>query len=171
MSKEQTNNLAAAPSTSAEAIPKIKASEPQRINVPVWQERDPREVINPEPGMRYYWLDDDDVKKGNLDGWDIDHGANNPMKARSANPNSNLMTHASVTPGGTEVRAGTMVLGKMPEEMALLREKHYLDKGNAPLRDLQDVKQAAEAMQEKLREQGILPDLIRVSGGLTMNRR
>lgn len=166
MSKEQ-----ATPAAVPEAKPESLSNEPQRVNIPVWYERDPREVVNPKPGYRYHWLDKDDVDKGNLDGWDIDHGPNNPMKAKSANPNSNLMTHGSVTAGGCEVRAGTMVLGRMEEEDALAREKHYVDKGNAPLRDIQDMKQAAEAMQKKLRERGISPDLIRVEGGLTMNRR
>jgi len=146
-------------------------AEPQRINIPIWRETDPREIKNPVPGRRYHFLSDEDVKKGDLDGWDLDHGPNDPMRAKSANPNSGQLTHGSVTNAGTEVRVGTMVLGWMPEKMALAREKHYVDKGNAPIRDMQDMKQATEAAQEKLREQGVSPDLIKVSGGITMNRR
>lgn len=168
---EKVNTIAAVQPPTAQEVKPESRPEPQRVNVPVWREHDAREVLNPVPGRRYHWLSDEDVRKGNMKGWNIDHGPNDPMKVKSANPHSKVMTHNSVTEGGTEVRAGTMVLGWMPEEDALARQKYFVDKGNAPLRDIQDVKQAAEAMQEKLREQGIPPDLIRVSGGLSMNRR
>ena len=146
-------------------------AEPQRVSIPVWRHADARKVLNPVPGRRYYWLNADEVKKGNTRGWNTDHGPNNPMKAKSANPNSKQLTHGSVTPAGTEVRSGTMVLGWMPEEDAVERNKYYQDRGNAPIRDLQDLKEATEAKQEELREKGISPDLVKVTGGVTMNRR
>lgn len=145
--------------------------EVQKVEVNRFVEADPRQVLNPVPGRHYYWEDRENIEKGKCNDWETDHGPKNPMRVGSANPNTRLITHGSATPVGTEVTAGTMQLVWKPEEMAKQEEARYQERSDAPLRDMQDTKEAHEEFQRKLKEMGVPSNYVRTTGGITMNRR